>query len=111
VDVLGLMSCSLVQRISGINGLVCGGIGFDVMLFFLVPNVFVGNAYRDAPASHLIKKIELTLERRRMHSHAGAMGTREKKHFHNAERCVKAFPNGVWERGNDPSVDSPNPLY
>ena len=23
---------------------------------FLVPNVFVGNAYRDAPASHLIKK-------------------------------------------------------
>ena len=30
---------------------------YNYFPFFLVPNVFVGNAYRDAPASHLIKKM------------------------------------------------------
>ena len=61
---------------------------------FLVPTLQRGNAYRDAPASHLecvwqrssVTSFRSTLERRDMHSHAGA-----------------------WERGK--SVHSPEPLY
>jgi hypothetical protein len=69
----------LQKTLGGKNILVCPtytALQGDSLL--LVPNEDVGKAYRDAPASHIIKMLitrehffHSTLERRCTHSHAG----------------------------------------
>ena len=100
-------------------------------LTFLVPNVFVGNAFLvpklclGMPSSTLrvelfvlflfpnsmSKKMYLRvlciLQRGALREGIPkrSLGTREGYSVScNAERCVKAFPNGVWERGKNPPL-------